>query len=349
LREALKIINLEGSHYEIGYQHGKALSKYIKNIIQTRYDHLKCNLNIAFSEVLKESEKYLPCAEKYFPEYVKEIEGIADGANIPFEKIFFIQVASEFAYRPDIACSAFAITPKYTKNNEVIIGQNWDTIKEYQKNLFIFNIKPTNKPEILMFAYAGIIGYMGINDIGMAHVVNSLKSSKWRYGVTHYFIHRKLHEMKNVNELSDLINNIPISSSANYVISDNQGNILNLEISPEGSRVIKSDKVVIHTNHFLHKELNKNESFYEELDNSKKRFERLTYLINQKLPISFNELTSIMSDHENNSFSLCRHKGTSLPSIETVASLIFLPQSGKIFVAPGTPCNTEYQCFKFKS
>lgn len=348
MKNNLKVIHLEGNNYEIGYQHGKILSKYIKKSIETRYHHLKSNLNISLSEAIKESQKYLPDAEKYFPEYINEIEGIAKGANIPFEKVFFIQVASEFAYRPDTSCSAFAITPRYTEYNEVIIGQNWDTIKEYQTNLFIYNIKPINKPEMLMFGYAGVIGYMGINNIGVAHVVNSLKSSKWRYGVTHYFLHRKLYEMKKANEFIDLINNIPISSAANFLISDNQGTILDIEISPEGNRVIRSDKAVIHTNHFLHTELIKNEKFHEEIDSSKKRLRRLTYLINQRIPINLSKITSIMSDHENYPFSICRHSEDS-SSMKTAASLIFFPQSGKIFISPGNPCNTEFCCYNFKS
>src|SRR5665648_338151 len=307
MKNNLEIVHLEGDHYAIGYQHGKTLSKYIKQVIETRYQHIKKNLNISFSEALKESEKYLPDAEKYFPEYIKEIEGIAKGADIPFEKVFFLQVASEFAYRPDVLCSAFAVTPKYTQSNEVIIGQNWDNLKEYQSNIFIYNIKPTNKPAMLMFGYAGVLGYMGINDCGVAHVVNSLKSGKWRYGVTHYFLHRKLYEMKSVEEFIDLVNNVPISSAANYLLSDNRGTILDMEISAEGNREIRSDKLIVHTNHFLHSELQKNEKFHEEIDNSEKRLNRLTFLINQEIPVNLDKMMSVMSDHENYPFSICRH------------------------------------------
>ena len=347
MTKKLKVLQLKGDNYQIGYQHGKALAKEIEQIIQVRYKYLKYNLNINFKEALQESLKYYSNAEKYFPEYIKEIEGIADGAQIPFEEVFFIQVASELVYRPLDECSAFAITPKYAKDGKVYIGQNYDT-PDYKKYFSIFHIKPIGKPEILMFAYAGVIGYISLNKLGLAHVFNTLSymNSGWKYGVTHYFIQRKLHEMKSVKECAEFVKELPIASSANYLISDNEGKIMDLEVTTEGVREIYSEKMLVHTNNFLHKDFIDHERFHKGLDCSKFRLDRLTNLINNKLPISLEEIMSIMGDHENfPEGSICRHKKNGPPFIETTASLIMNPQEGKMLVAPGTPCNTSYQCF----
>ena len=349
MTKKLKVLQLEGDNYQIGYQHGKALAKEIELVIQIRYKQLKYNLNISFKEALQESLKYYSNAEKYFPEYIKEIEGIADGAQIPFEKVFFIQVASELAFRPLVECSAFAITPKYVKDGKVFIGQNLDTLPDLKKFYSILHIKPIGKPEILMFSYAGIFGYIALNKLGLAHVFNTLKGPGWKYGITHYFIHRKLHEMKSVKECAEFIKELPIASSGNYLISDNEGKIMDLEVTHEGVREIYSDKILVHTNHFLHEDFIDHENFYTELDSSKFRLNRLTSLINNKLPISLEEIMSIMGDHENFPESICRHQKNVPPFIETTAALIFNPQEGKMFVALGTPCNTSYQCFNIES
>jgi len=63
MTEKIRILNLEGDNYQIGYQHGKALAKEIDQSIRLRFKHLKCNLNIDFEEAIREALKYLPNAE----------------------------------------------------------------------------------------------------------------------------------------------------------------------------------------------------------------------------------------------------------------------------------------------
>jgi len=348
MNRKLEVLQLEGDHYQIGYQHGKALAIEIEQSIKLRYEHLKHNLNIDFEEAIQEALKYLPNAEKYFPEYIEEIEGISEGAQIPFENIFFIQVASELAFRPLVHCSAFAVTAKYVREGKVLIGQNMDSMPSY-RNYFVFHIKTKGKPEILMLAIPGVIGYLSLNQLGLAHVFNTLthRGPGWKYGVAHYFVQRKIHEMKSVKECAEFIKELPIASSANYLISDGEGQIMDLEVSTEGVREIYSDKMLVHTNHFLHEDFIHYKESLKGLESSKFRLNRMTNLIEDKLPITIDEMISILSDHENFPEGLCRHPDNGL-DIETVISIIYSPQEGKMLVAPGTPCNTSFQCFNLK-
>jgi len=197
-----------------------------------------------------------------------------------------------------------------------------------------------------MFAIAGVIGYLSVNQFGIAHVFNTLtyRGPGWEYGVTHYFIQRKIHEMKSVKECAEFIRDLPVSSSANYLISDNIGNIMDIEVSTNGIREIYSDKMLVHTNHFLHEDFIHYKESVKGLVNSEFRLQRLSHLIHDKLPITISEIMAIMGDHKNFPESICSHQENGL-GIETVASIIFSSQEGKMFVAPGTPCNTSYQCY----
>jgi len=341
----LNEIYLEGDNYEIGYQHGKILAKQIDQVIQMRYQNIRNNLDITFDEVLKESEKYIYYVEKYFPDYIKEIEGLAKGSGQSFEKIFFIQVASEFIHKPIESCSAFGVTGKYTKNRNTIIGQNWDTSPNSQALQVILHIKPSDKPEILMFANPGVIGYMGLNKFGHAHVANTLKSLGWHYGVTQYFLHRKFLETKSINECVCIAKELPLSSSANYLVSDGEGAIIDIEITPMNVQTIKSEKFLVHTNHFIHKELQKYEKNYEGLDSSISRYERLNLLIKNNLPVDVQKMKSFLSDHNNYPNCICRHT----PPHFTMASFIIESQGGKLFVASGNPCNTDFNVFSLNN
>jgi len=341
----LNVIHLEGNNYEMGYQHGKVLAKQIEQVIQMRYQNIKNNFDISFDEVLKESEKYIYYIEKYFPDYIEELEGMAKGSEQSFEKIFFIQVASEFIHKPAESCSAFGVASKYTKGKNTIIGQNWDTSANSHANSqglqVILHLKPLGKPEMLMFAVPGVIGYMGLNELGHAHVANTLKSSGWHYGVPQYFLHRKFLETKSIDECVHIAKELPLSSSANYLVTDGEGAIKDIEITPMGIRTIQSEKFLVHTNHFIHKDLQKYERYYEGLDNSIIRYRRLNLLIKNNLPIDVGKMKSFLSDHDNYPNCICGH----MPPHITMASLIIESQVGKFFVAPGTPCNTEFKFF----
>ena len=85
--EPIPIIDVKGSHREIGHQIGEATRLQVEHsivdahmMIDQAYDHLGLDWKGANTQ----ARKYLPFAEETYPEYVDEIRGIAEGANVKF-------------------------------------------------------------------------------------------------------------------------------------------------------------------------------------------------------------------------------------------------------------------------
>ncbi|CAH1968405.1 unnamed protein product [Acanthoscelides obtectus] len=89
-RQCIPILYTEGTHYEVGYDMGKTFSGMIHNFLKISTSLNHCYLPCyETSEGRKAYEDTLNCVKSNFPQYIRELEGIADGAQVPFHKVTF--------------------------------------------------------------------------------------------------------------------------------------------------------------------------------------------------------------------------------------------------------------------
>lgn len=345
----LEQFTFEGTHFEIGKQHGQALKQLIQESITFRSTEIKNRTGQSFSEIIAQVDEYLSYSEEHAPDLLEEVEGIAEGAGIPFREVFFLQVASDINYY-DVKCSAIGVRAEVMERGSNIVAQNWDVSPQIEGKQVILRIKPKGKPNLIMFARPGVVGYIGMNSYGISHVANQLVSSYVDKKMPSYFIKRRLLEMRSLKECIDFILHTNPSSSGNYVIcSKEAGHVANIEVTPYLSRVTGSwENWVIHTNHITSDVLKHSERNIEGYECSTLRYQRLISLFSTLKPkYSFEDIKSIFSDHENFPFSICRHQnGTSDQGAKTVASVILEANKGILHVCIGNPCEGEFVEYK---
>ena len=66
------------SNYDLGLQ----LGEHFKDAVKTRMS--KIERNSSWVKKLKRAKEYLEFTKQYFPQYVREIEGYAQGAGVDF-------------------------------------------------------------------------------------------------------------------------------------------------------------------------------------------------------------------------------------------------------------------------
>jgi hypothetical protein len=90
-------VEVKGDAYQRGFQHGKALRKIIRPTINRfKYDMISVFLEAMGTELKWKDYRdffynntgLLKNAQKYAPELVREIQGIADGAGLDFKDVF---------------------------------------------------------------------------------------------------------------------------------------------------------------------------------------------------------------------------------------------------------------------
>jgi hypothetical protein len=84
MEPTVRYLEISGDHYSLGQQLGRASATYIQDRLVNCSGWKKAQAK-SDSLVLRTMER---AARRHFPQYVREIEGLAAGAEMPFEAVF---------------------------------------------------------------------------------------------------------------------------------------------------------------------------------------------------------------------------------------------------------------------
>jgi isopenicillin-N N-acyltransferase-like protein len=231
--------------------------------------------------------------------------------------------------------------------------------QEQEEVAIVLHLRPSDGPQILMWTFAGHLGYHGMNSHGIAHFANALGGGPaWRQALPHYPVKRRILEQQSFDDVLHLLKTTPVCSSGNYVLSapvslrgDNQTlDVYDLEVTPEGFALFRApdassdDEFLVHTNHFISLRFRTSDTDARSLPDSFQRLPRIRTLVKEKQgSITLDDMKRIMSDHANHPASICRHTD----DMKTVASLIAEPEHGRLHVSAGNPCEGSWAAYAF--
>jgi isopenicillin-N N-acyltransferase-like protein len=295
---------------------------------------------------------YLPFTEKYAPEIVDEMRGMAAGAKLDFEDIFLLNITYEISAPLAMGCTSFAATGKATANGEVIAGQNLDFLSMYEENIVLLKTKPSHGPEIMAVAPAGSLGLIGLNSAGISLNLNLLwnkDSLAPNGGVPSHIILRKLLQCENLGEAIAVVASAEMRSAKNYLLTSDQGDVVDVEVTMSDLDVQYPERgILTHANCFKTDRFKNVDLAPAYLADSYIRAQRLYQLMeNQYGSLSVDVMKKLLQDHNNYPNSICRHPDPRAPlpigrMMKTLVSLINYPKERKAQIALGNPCENEY-------
>ncbi|MDE2724694.1 MAG: C45 family autoproteolytic acyltransferase/hydrolase, partial [Gemmatimonadota bacterium] len=107
---AFPFIEVSGTAYDMGYQHGKQAADLVHKYL-VWIDKLTGKSR---DELCQNARAFYPLIAKLSPLLMKEIRGLADGADISFDEALLCQARGEAASVPPEGCTAFALTGSAT-------------------------------------------------------------------------------------------------------------------------------------------------------------------------------------------------------------------------------------------
>jgi isopenicillin-N N-acyltransferase-like protein len=332
------LFQARGTHRQLGRQHGEQAASRIRQHLA-----LMCaNHKISTTELRRRALLFQPMFENYCPHLLEEIRGLAEGAGIELADALACNIRSLPKRSGEEGCTAYVISRKGTAEGAILAGQNSDMDDNIPPLAYVLHLQPTNKPEVLMWTFGGMIGYHGMNSIGIAHFANALGGGPpSKFAMPHYPVKRMMLECGSLERAADLLRRVPINSNGNYVLCDGKGSILDVEATTAGPEIIHDggSGFVVHTNHFLCPRYARKENYVQSWPDSFPRFERMNQLIRSKYgALTLADIQSFLRDHSGNPTGICRHDGNS----RTVASLIAEPARRTLHVAAGNPCASRY-------
>ncbi len=220
----------KGTHYEVGFRWGSLLKKKGKQLNSCPTFHIGED-QYRFAQACK--KEY----QKYFPEILDEIQGIADGnaANLEFlQAMLFSMYCFEFSNK----CTCFAISSK----DEILFARNSDFLVNLEKfNMnCLYDLKNSYRFNGNTTAYVQMED--GVNQhglaVGLTFVYPHLRKAGLNAGMLVRYI---LEKCKTTDEALSALNTLPIASSQTFTIADSRGEIAVVECNSKMLVLIKPD------------------------------------------------------------------------------------------------------------
>jgi hypothetical protein len=86
--QAIPVIHVRGNFYEVGFAVGKTFKSNIQDFVSASYLLNECYIPLYNTpEGLAVYNETLEVVTESFPQYVRELHGVADGADVEFYKV----------------------------------------------------------------------------------------------------------------------------------------------------------------------------------------------------------------------------------------------------------------------
>lgn len=226
-----------GTHYEMGLKWGGLLLKNGKKLL----DGVPFPIT---EERIEFSRRCIPSYEKYFPEVLEEIEGIAAGQEISSEKLLAV-LLSMYCIMPEQKCSCVA----FKNDNHIILARNSDFLTEIEK-LYMNCIYKFKKPAAFGPPYsfqgnttAFVEMEDGVNERGLAIGLTAVWPSVLGVGLNAGMIVRYgLERCAAVPEFTEALRELPIASSQTFTAADRLGNVAVIECNADKKEIRYQDE-----------------------------------------------------------------------------------------------------------
>ncbi len=343
-----KEITIQGTPYVRGLSYGQQCREEIGVSIKvygTLFEELK---GLSWKDARKISEFYLSKTRDFAPDYVEEMRGIAEGANVDILDIAALNARTEimFAQLDAQECTTLSLLPPATEGGQVIAAQNWDFYRQLRDSMMILHVHQENKPNFVMVSEAGMIGGIGMNDRGIGVLLNALTADTTCQGIP---LRTRMRAMLDSDTLAEAYakGSHKPTSVGHLVATHKDGVAIAFEMDSKGiETIIPEDGVWVHTNHYLGPKM------YQAHDAAPRastyiRLQRIQALVKEAHgKITKETVMEMLQDHAGYPYSLCTHENSKNPvttQYVTNFAIIMDLTEGCFYLAPGNPCESEFE------
>ncbi|MBN2335475.1 linear amide C-N hydrolase [Candidatus Bathyarchaeota archaeon] len=329
----MKVYDVRGTTYEIGFQMGDQFRKQNREI--PHYSERKKSFALKTADEIKD----------VVPELIEEIRGFADGGKYDHENI----LTHTLTLGRCPGCTVFAVDGVHTRDRKTLFARNYDG-PEFFQHFDLYKIYPKGYYSHMGCVFDMIVGREdGINEKGLAIAATGVRGKyNSRPGVwDHIAVRAVLDNCGNTEEAASLLMELPHLWTKNFLVADSRS-IMVVEAAQQGVNVIRPENGFgVITNHFTSEEMKRfNDDgdpmykTYERHDQISKWFER------KKDDLIVDDIKRILNDPERGVLSNFRGEKES-KSFVTVWSWIATTGERSFSLSKGTPIDGIYEDFYF--
>jgi len=348
------LIEVKGSHREIGRQIGEAVRPLIehsihnaRSLVESTYD----NLQLTWDGAQIQARKYMPFAQERYPQYVDELLGMAEGANVNYTELAVVNgleaVTTDALHLTK--CTSLAVNEVNTADGHVLVAHNEDWLPDDEPDVYIVHVSADDEPAFLAMSYGGLLPNVGFNEAGIAQCCDTVYPSDTRIGIPRVIVSRAVLGSRTIGQaFRQTI--VPLRAAGySHLIAHESGELYNVEVSARNFDILYGlDGYLAHTNNYLSPKMEAIESESDELVHTRVRYFRALRLLRQSKKHSIRSLETILQDHVNYPDSICNHSIFDIDPLDqekTIISMIMDLTARQMLVAWGNPCKNSYHTF----
>ena len=231
-----------GTHYEAGYKWGHLLLKNGKKL-----DH--CPTFALTADKYAFAEECIKEYQRYFPEVLEEIQGVADGNEVPVETLHALLFCM-YCFEFDNKCTCFA----FSTENEIIFARNSDFLVSLEKLYMNCLYRLDRGYQFNGNTTAFVQMEDGVNQhelaVGLTFIYPHVRKPGLNAGMLLRYL---LEKCKTTAEAIEKLQALPIASAQTLTIADKNGDIAVVECNPNDMEIIRpraGERFVATTNNF---------------------------------------------------------------------------------------------------
>jgi len=335
----IPFLKVSGTHFECGEQIGRFFKEQI-----IKYQELCKNdppENLSWQDCLDQTKNFIDPTEKYFPEIIAEIKGVAKGSGLDFVELFALTIEEFYSehYYPKGCTDIITLPPA---SEHTLVAHNNDLPPSYYDTLTAVEWNFDDGTRMFTVGLAGYMVSVGINNPKIVLTGNAVTPTDTRIGVPRAVIARAILLAKTFDDAVKIATHPARASSYNNIITS-PGQAISVEGSATSYDYIFPVKgILTHSNHYCSPKMLAFEGHPYYTSSIQRLASAEKLIAKSKMPIDLKLAESFLKDHgpENipSDNTVCRHGKESATTFGFAVDL----DEGIVELASGNPCQNPF-------
>ena len=255
---AIPAFEAKGDAFEIGVALGKPAAPMLQEVLPTVGRFRELQETWADSDYIAALEG---AGRAAFPQFMREIEGIAAGAEVPFERVFLWNCRGDVPGGGDppketeaAGCTSVLI-PGGPGGAPGIIGHNEDGEPEEDGHCSLVTLRPDQGPEVAAFYLPGLLpGHsFGWNALGLVQTINHIRPYDQRAGIPRHLVTRAILSCETLDQALAILGRQDRASGFHHNLGQaGDPRLLSVEAPASGCSIHRAETPRCHANHLIH-------------------------------------------------------------------------------------------------
>lgn len=348
------LVRVKGTHREIGRQLGEACCDQVRHSVENArilLDQTYSSLELTWEGAKIQARKYMPFAQERYPQYIEELMGMAEGAEVAFDDLAVLNAME--AVTMDALhltkCTSMAVNGDRTADGHVLVAHNEDWLPEDEGDVYVVHAEADDEPPWLAMTYGGLLPNIGFNAEGIAQACDSVYPNDSRIGIPRLIVSRALLGARNLGEAIRATVAPKRAAGYNHLLAHETGELYSVEVSARKFAILYGeDGWLAHTNHYLAPQMQLIEDEPDELIATRVRYFRALRLLKSTDLHTIKSLQLIQRDHLNFPNAICNHSILDLDPLDrekTVTAFIMDLTARAMHITWGNPCANQYHTY----